>query len=33
VLAVYADRRRSDVDVTVGHDDSFVAAVNTTELL
>jgi CheY-like chemotaxis protein len=33
VLAVYADRRRSDVNVTVGHDDSFVAAVNTTELL
>jgi signal transduction histidine kinase/DNA-binding response OmpR family regulator len=33
VLAVYADRRRSGVDVTVGHDDSFVAAVNTTELL
>jgi CheY-like chemotaxis protein len=33
VLAVYADRRRSDVDVTVGHDDSFVAAVKTTELL
>jgi two-component system, sensor histidine kinase and response regulator len=33
VLAVYADRRRSNVDVTVGHDDSFVAAVKTTELL
>jgi two-component system, sensor histidine kinase and response regulator len=33
VLAVYADRRRSDVDLTVGHDDSFVAAVKTTELL
>jgi hypothetical protein len=32
-LAVHADRRRRDVDVTVGHDDSFVAAANTTELL
>jgi two-component system sensor histidine kinase/response regulator len=33
VLGLYADRRRREVDVTVGHDDSFVAAVKTTELL